>query len=174
MSEKSRFWDKIAQKYARTPVRDEGTYHRKLEMTRGYLRPDMHLLEFGCGTGTTAIAHAPYVASVTATDISTEMLAIGREKAAAADITNVTFEVADLGNYQAAPASQDVVLALSLLHLLQDPQAAIRKVSAMLKPGGLFVTSTACIAEMGWLIRLGLPLARLVGYAPFVNVFRAD
>lgn len=55
------FWDRIADRCARKPVADEAAYQRKLEVTRGYLRPDMEVFEFGCGTGTTALHHAPFV-----------------------------------------------------------------------------------------------------------------
>ncbi len=51
MDRSARFWDRIAKRYARTPVADEAAYQRKLKITRGYLRPDMEVMEFGCGTG---------------------------------------------------------------------------------------------------------------------------
>ena len=70
MSQTSKFWDKIAEKYAKRPIADEAAYQRKLAVTRDYFRPDMEVLEFGCGTGTTAINHAPYVKHIRATDIS--------------------------------------------------------------------------------------------------------
>jgi cyclopropane fatty-acyl-phospholipid synthase-like methyltransferase len=47
------FWDKIAEGYAKRPVADQGAYERKLATTQRYLRADMEVLEFGCGTGTT-------------------------------------------------------------------------------------------------------------------------
>ena len=56
---RSRFWDRVAEGYAKKPVADEAAYQKKLQVTRDYFRPDMEVLEFGCGTGSTAIAHAP-------------------------------------------------------------------------------------------------------------------
>jgi len=61
MNQSVKFWDKIAERYSRQPVADEAAYQKKLQVTREYLKPDMEVLEFGCGTGSTAIAHAPYV-----------------------------------------------------------------------------------------------------------------
>ena len=55
MPPSSKFWDRIAARYARKPVADEAAYRRKLAVTRDYLAPDMDVLEFGCGTGSTAI-----------------------------------------------------------------------------------------------------------------------
>ena len=84
-------WDRIADKYAAQPVADQAAYEHKLAETRKRLSPDMHLLEFGCGTGTTALTHAPYVASIKAIDISNRMIEICRDKAKDKSIANVTF-----------------------------------------------------------------------------------
>ena len=73
MKKSDKFWDKFALRYAKSPVSDKVTYQRKLTETQAYLAPDKHILEFGCGTGTTAIYHAPYVQYVDALDISENM-----------------------------------------------------------------------------------------------------
>jgi len=170
--EKAAIWDKMARKYAQTPIRNEAVYREKLARTQSYFTPDTELFEFGCGTGTTAIEHAPHVRRVVATDLSANMLEIGREKAAAADIDNISFEQASIEAFEPPAEQYDVVLALNLLHLLEDPQAAIAKAFAMLKPGGVFVTSTACLADssapMRLLFRVLIPLMQLVGKAPYV------
>lgn len=64
------FWDKAASGYAKSAIKDEKSYHKKLAVTQAYLRPDWSVFEFGCGTGTTAILHAPHVRHILATDIS--------------------------------------------------------------------------------------------------------
>ena len=65
----------------------------------------------------------------------------------------------------------DLVLGLSILHLLEDKEAAIAKVDHMLKPGGLFVTSTACLGDtMGW-FKLIAPIGKFLGFFPLVKVF---
>ena len=51
----SKFWDRIADSYARKPVADEDAYQRKLRITRDYFEPEMDVFEFGCGTGSTAL-----------------------------------------------------------------------------------------------------------------------
>lgn len=57
----SSFWDRTADKYAATPIADEASYQVKLAETRRRMRSDMNVLEFGCGTGSTALLHAPHV-----------------------------------------------------------------------------------------------------------------
>ena len=92
MDRPAKFWDKIAEGYAKQPVADEAAYQKKVQVTREYFQPEMEVLEFGCGTGSTAIAHAPYVKHILAIDISAKMLEIARVKAAAANVGNITFE----------------------------------------------------------------------------------
>lgn len=94
----------MAEGYAKKPVSDQATYEKKLEITRSYLRPDMDVLEFGCGTGSTAIAHAPYVEHILATDISSKMVEIARGKAETSGIQNVTFQQATLESYKDSDA----------------------------------------------------------------------
>ncbi len=171
MAQSKRFWDRIAKRYANKPVGDEAAYQRKLATTREYFRPDMEVLEIGCGTGSTAIAHAPYVAHIRATDISDKMIEIAREKAAAANVRNVTFETRGVEDLDVASESVDAVLALSLLHLLEHKDAAIARVHDTLRPGGIFVSNTVCLGDsMKW-FRLVGPIGRWLGVFPLVRVF---
>jgi 2-polyprenyl-3-methyl-5-hydroxy-6-metoxy-1,4-benzoquinol methylase len=171
MSDEARFWDKRAEKYAQRPVADQAAYEKKLEVTRRYFRPDSEVLEIGCGTGSTALAHAPYVKHILATDISPAMIDIARRKAEAAGIENVTFEARAVADHDIRESSYDVIMALNLLHLLEDPEAAIVAACRGLKPGGAFVTSTACIGDMSWYFRLIAPVGRFLRLIPLVRVF---
>ncbi len=51
MDRPARFWDRVAGRYARTPVADEAAYQRKLEITREFLRPNMEVMELGAERG---------------------------------------------------------------------------------------------------------------------------
>ena len=155
-----RFWDKMADSYARQPIADEAAYQTKLKVTQSYLRPDMDVLEFGCGTGGTAIIHAPHVRHIRAIDFSEAMLAIARGKAASAGVGNVTFERADITSFDVPDGSFDVVMGMSILHLLADKDAVIAKVFRLLKPGGCFISSTTCIGDTMGLFKLIAPVAK--------------
>lgn len=174
MEPSPKFWDRIAARYATKPVADEAAYQKKLATTRDYLRPDMVLLEFGCGTGSTAIAHAPCVKHIRAIDVSSKMIAIAQAKANAANVTNVTFEQATIEGIDLPDQSFDAVLGHSILHLLHDRDAAIAKAFRILKPDGIFVSSTMCLADsMQWFRFIG-PVGRLLGLIPLVRVFTRE
>ncbi|WP_372876964.1 class I SAM-dependent methyltransferase [Pseudomonas sp.] len=171
MKSPQKFWDKVAPRYAKSPIKDEKSYQKKLAITQQYLRPDWSVFEFGCGTGTTAIVHAPHVKHILATDISGKMVDIAARKARDAGIENALFRQGTLDSLELQAESFDAVLGLNILHLLEDAEAAISQVNALLKPGGIFVSSTVLIAELKLYWRLLIPAMQVLGFAPHVNRF---
>lgn len=177
MKDSSRFWDRTATSYAKMPVADQASYEHKLEITRSYLSPDTEILEIGCGTGSTAIKHAPYVKHIRAVDISPKMLGIARNKAKGQGIGNITFEQAAISELAMPEATYDMVMAHSILHLLDDREPVIQRIHRTLKPGGLFVSSTACLSDAVKyrLLQPVLPVGRWLGLLPLVRFFtRSD
>jgi len=171
VKEPREFWNKLAPRYAKSPIRDEQTFKKKLEITQSYFQPDWAVLEFGCGTGSTAIIHAPHVQHILATDISDKMLAIAEQKTNDAGINNISYRQGTLDSLALEPASFDAVLGLNILHLLPDLDAVVTRVHDVLKPGGIFVSSTALIGDISLLWRMLIPGMQLLGFAPYVNRF---
>ncbi len=174
MTDSERFWDRLARRYAARPVSDAAAYEKTLERVRAHLSPGDRVLEFGCGTGTTALILAPHVAHVTASDISGAMIAIAREKAAAQAVANAEFVKGTLFDTKPAGGGLDAVMGFNILHLLDDLPAAIGHAGTLLKPGGLFITKTACIGHMNPLLRIVLPALRVLGLAPRVSFLTVD
>jgi 2-polyprenyl-3-methyl-5-hydroxy-6-metoxy-1,4-benzoquinol methylase len=164
----------MAKRYSRQPIANEEAYRHKLNVTQKLLRSDMKVLEFGCGTGSTALIHAPQVAHIDAIDFSDKMIKIAKGKAAMQGILNLTFRTATIEGWQAKDHSYDVILGLSILHLLEDKEAVLRKVHQLLKPDGIFISSTVCMAEMKGVWRWVLPVGNALGILPLVKTFSAD
>ena len=167
----ARFWDRAARKYAASSISDMAGYERTLEHTRRYLKSADSVLEVGCGTGTTALKLAPSVARFTGSDLSSEMITIAREKAAAGGCENVTFEIATPDAAPWCDLEFDVALAFNVLHLVAARQAALHGVHKVLKPGGLFISKTPCLKEMNFALRLAVPVMQAFGQAPHVAFF---
>jgi len=175
-SAKARFWNRVARKYAADPIADVAGYEATLKRVQALLSPEHSVLEIGCGTGTTALRLAPSTRRMLATDVSAEMIAIAREKLASQTQTQsqLRFGVADAEATAPGGACHDAVLAFNVLHIVSDLDAALQAILSTLKPGGLFVSKTPCLAEMNPLIpRLVVPLMRALGKAPDVLVFDA-
>jgi SAM-dependent methyltransferase len=175
MQTSTRFWDGIAAKYAKSPIKDMPSYEYTLGRTRSYLAASDRVLELGCGTGSTALKLAGNVDEIVATDISGKMLDVGKQNAEDQAIGNVQFFQAEASNLPQGP--YDIVMAFNLFHLLCDTNTALAQVHQHLKPGGLFISKTPCQPEQRApisyrLIRLVLPLARLTGKVPFVRFMK--
>lgn len=168
------FWDRSAEKYAKSPVRDEEAYAATLERVRVHLPAEANALEVGCGTGTTALKLAPDVARLVATDISAKMIAIAEEKRRAADADNVSFQQATLEDHSFDDGAFDVVFAFNFLHLHADIPAALSEIHRLLKPGGLFFSKTVCLKEWKSLFPLLIPVMQLIGKAPYVKSLNSD
>ncbi|QQA43345.1 class I SAM-dependent methyltransferase [Pelagovum pacificum] len=169
----AKFWNRMARRYARSPVGDEEAYRAKLAKTQEFLGPGSEVLELGCGTGTTAIHHAPIVRHIDCVDFAEGLLDIARQKARDAGVTNITFIQCAAGTYPVKPAAYDMVMAHSLLHLLRDRQALLGRIHDMLRPGGRFVSSTACLGD-NRLLSTVLPLGSKLGLLPALAFFTED
>lgn len=168
----ARFWDRIAPKYAADPIADLAGYEATLQRVQGLLSTQHDVLEIGCGTGSTALRLAPFTRSLLATDVSPQMIAIAHQRLAAQPSPQLSFAVADAEAATFGKAAYDAVLAFNVLHLTSDLDDALKQVVQVLRPGGLLISKTACLAEMNPLIPyLAVPLMRAIGKAPPVLCF---
>lgn len=106
----------------------------------GLLGRDRHLLEIGCGIGRLTLALAPELASAVGHDVSAEMIAEARRRAAGMPSLRFSHtEGRDLAGVPAA--SQDVVLAADVFPYLVEPDPAlaerhVAEAARVLRPGG--------------------------------------
>jgi len=168
------FWNKRAESYAKSPIADLSAYEYTLERSRSYLRDSDHVLELGCGTGSTALLLAPSVRKITASDYADGMTAIGARKAREQGVDNVEFVTADLHSPALDGRGYDVVMAMNLLHLVKDLPAALARINDLLKPGDIFISKTICMGPdkvpvKFKVIKAILPVMQLFGIAPPVE-----
>jgi ubiquinone/menaquinone biosynthesis C-methylase UbiE len=178
MTKAAAFWDKIAPKYSRDKIKDQASYEYTLDRTRSYLKQTDRVLELGAGTSSTALLLAKGVGSYVATDISGGMVAIGKEKLANTNITNLEIKVGDTDTIFEQGEKFDAVLGLNLFHLTNNPQQVFHRINSMLPLGGMFISKTPCLADepsflKRILIRTILPILMGIGIAPRpVHAFR--
>ena len=162
------FWDKIAPRYAKSPISNPDAYEKTLERTVQHLNQSDSVLELGCGTGSTALRLAEHVNAYTASDVSSGMIDIARAKPGAEAID---LRVAGTERDAYQDLKPDAVLAFNLLHLLPDLDSALDDIHAMLPKGGLFISKTPAIGEK-WYFRPLLAILQLIGKAPFARLMK--
>jgi 2-polyprenyl-3-methyl-5-hydroxy-6-metoxy-1,4-benzoquinol methylase len=71
----------------------------------------------------------------------------------------------------------DVILSLSILHLVENPAQVIDRINQLLKPGGIFISATPCLGEKTFLsVLMNIPIFVLssVGVIPSITFFSAS
>ena len=106
-----------------------------------------HVLDVATGTAHTALAFAPHVAHVIATDITPEMMAQGEMLRAEAGLENLEFRMADAHDLPFEDAAFDIVTCRRAAHHFVDVAKAMREMTRVLKPGGRLVIDDRSVPE---------------------------
>jgi phosphatidylethanolamine N-methyltransferase len=132
---KGKIWDWYAPIYKRAMRAEERSYaflYRRIpKLIRG-----KEVLELATGPGLLAKRVAPVTKCMLATDYSAGMIAEAKKGACP---KNLRFEVADALSLPYADASFDAVIIVNALHLLPEPERALREIARVLKPDGILI-----------------------------------
>ena len=141
------FWDKSASRYDRHMQKAKLVYGIVLDFMAEYIDSSMDVLEIATGTGTLACAMADKCKSVTACDLSPEMIKVAKDKNDAKHHGNLVFHVKDAYCLDYDAFSFDVAIASNVLHMMIQPEKALASIHRVLKPGGILVAPTYCHNE---------------------------
>jgi trans-aconitate 2-methyltransferase len=106
------------------------------------LRGDEHILDVGCGDGkvTAEIANAVPHGSATGVDASPQMISFAQKTFPAKKFPNLVFNVMDARKIK-FDRQFDLFFSNAALHWVDDHQAILRGMAAVLKPGGRLIVS---------------------------------
>lgn len=109
-----------------------------------HLRPNISLLDLGCGHGRHTNRLAPFVESVVGVDRNPAFLSIAQREAREASLTNVTYLSGDLREPPILAEFDRVLLVNTILGLFSDLEAEklLSRIFLALKPGGLLCVDT--------------------------------
>ncbi len=118
----------------------------------GSLRPDMRVLDVGCGPGTITADLAELVPDGRVTGVDREPAILERARAGAAErgLGHVDFTAGDVHALGFPDDSFDVVHAHQVLQHVGDPVAALREMRRVVRPGGLVAVRDADYGAMTW------------------------
>ena len=135
------FWDKVAGLYDLFVNIQNGEVNRKLVKTvSGMIESTDTVLECACGTGMLSKGIAPKCKELIATDFSVGMLKEAKKNCAY--LTNIKFKKADIMKLNCKNDTCDKVVAGNVIHLLDNPYAALKELLRVCKKGGKVIIPT--------------------------------
>ncbi len=153
-----KFWDRIARGSTKDTSELQGTSLKTIEETLPFLKPEDHVLDFGCGMGDLSMGLARDVTAVTAIDTSSGMIQVAQSRAKQAGIPNITFRQMSIEQLVSSNQQFDVVTVFNVLHHIQDVPKLVDQINQLLPFGGLFISATACLSEKRGVAWAGLKL----------------
>ena len=145
----STFWDRWAWFYD-LAERSNRTVNAAAAARVAELVPvEARVLDCAAGTCEFSLAAAKRAASVLCTDQSRPMLDRARKKAAKRGLTNIRFAQRDVTALSDPDGSFDAVIAANVLHLLPEPETAVRELWRVTAPGGRLILPTYLQGKAG-------------------------
>ena len=157
-----RFWDTFAGLYA--PIQERSNhalYQQVAALCAPYITQKDRVLELACGTGQLTLPLWKQAAFWEATDYSEPMIRELEKRCppelhcAVRDATALPYED---GSFQ-------VVLMANALHIMPNPEQALKEIHRVLSPGGIFLVPT--FVYEGKVNRLRMKLMLLAGFPSF-------
>jgi len=179
MNKAQKFWDKQVKRFNDNQKQFELASQEIISRTKEHLNPNDNVLDFGCAAGTKTLELANGVKHIHGLDFSAAMISEAIKKKNKVNVTNVSFSQGTIFNDDLEKASFDKIIAYSIIHLLEDSEDVIQKIHELLKPGGLFISETACFKDkMDPKTRLKFTTYRfmkLLGFFPLhLNMFKTS
>lgn len=119
--------------------KDEAVYDKVCEYICPYLDKNMEVLELACGSGQLSFSLSKHSKSWLGTDFSEQMIIEAKKRG---QYDNLTFETADATALSYANEKFDCVLISNALHIMPNPDYAMREIYRVLKASGILLAPT--------------------------------
>ena len=138
MSERKNFWDRNAGRYDRFMRKDGAAYDEMYALIQPIVRHKT-VLELASGTGLIAKHIVNAAVHIEATDASAEMILEAKRDNQSAKLH---FSVQDMFCLPYADGSFDAVIVSNALHIVPQPEKALREIGRVLKDDGVLIAPT--------------------------------
>ncbi len=129
------------------------TYRNLIDVIIGYIKPEMKILDIGCGAGTLDFYLAGKVKNIQGIDISKKAVASCNATKRNLGIKNVNFSIRYFPE-EIVNGKFDLIIFTEIIEHLEDDKLALKKMNKMLSKNGLLFLSTP--SQHAPLHRLGL------------------
>ncbi len=147
--ESTKFFDEIAGRY--NTLTEPGGGWRALAAALAAGFSGQSVADIGCGEGDLTLMLARFARSVTAVDLSPQMLRVVQERAAEAGVSKrVITAKGDIEKIPLKAGSADAVFVSQVLHHAARPEKALAEVARVLKPGGRLILLDLAHHEQEW------------------------
>ena len=158
---KKTFWDKIAFAYDTAEKLNNAAYVKMLDEIYELIPEGSNVLECAGGTGTISVKIA--------------------DKAEKNNISNISFAESDIMNLDYKSETYDAVIAANVLHLLDEPEKAVKELMRVVKKGGILILPTFLTAHTGAFSDLLIKVYKFLGFNPkkgydedkYINMLKA-
>lgn len=135
-----KFWEKYAKLYKYVIEKtNQKLYKNICKEIIPKLNKDQKVLELACGSGQLTDVLASKVNTWIATDFSPNMV---NETSKRVKLQNVTFEVCDATKTNYPDNSFDVIIISNALHIMPNPDKALKEIKRILKEDGIVIAPT--------------------------------
>ena len=143
------FWDRWAWFYDLAERSNRKAYTGAVSRAAELVPEGGRVLDCAAGTGAFSLAAAKRAGSVLCTDQSEAMLDRARKKAAKLGLNNIGFAQRDITALSDPDGAFDAVIAANVLHLLPQPELAVRELWRVTAPGGRLILPTFLQGKAG-------------------------
>jgi ubiquinone/menaquinone biosynthesis C-methylase UbiE len=145
------FFERIATDWdtMRLAYYDERVIERMADVAK--LEAGMSVADIGTGTGFVSAGVAPRVREVVAVDNSPAMLDVARKNLDALGIRNVKLLLGEITRLPLSSGSVDAAFANMVLHHAESPEAMLREMARVVKPGGAVVITDEVEHPYTWM-----------------------
>ena len=143
------FWDRWAWFYDLAEWTNRRAYAGAAARAAELVPMGARVLDCAAGTGAFSLAAAKRAGSVLCTDRSEAMLDRARKKAEKLGLNNSGFAPRDITALSDPDGAFDAVIAANVLHLLPQPEIAVREFWRVAAPGGRLILPTFLQGKVG-------------------------
>lgn len=160
------FWERFAKIYTAFMSKNDTAYEKICDSLEPYIDKDKSVLEVACGTGQITFCMAAKSHSWEATDYSENMIKEAEKRNRGENkCEQICFCVQDATNLTYEDEKFDVVVIANALHIMPEPDAALKEIHRVLKKDGILFAPTF-VYEKGY-SRLLIWLMEKVGFKTY-------